>query len=73
MTHDMQHFVRLARQGKSSGASPGEKLAREIAVKLLDGPCLDDVAIHGIADFALAVKRNPFQMAEEIGHEVDGE
>lgn len=67
MSNNLEHFVRLANRGRSSGASGGEARAWVIAQVLLEHtPGLDEDATSGLGELAKLIADKPWLDWEEL-------
>ena len=65
---DLEHFLRLAKDGGHCGCSRGEYAARRLAQALVNSwPLLDAPARRGAVDLAMMVSRSPADAAAAAG------
>lgn len=62
----LEHFIRLARQGRHRGSSGGEKTALKLALVFLDGSSLDDLALDGLREFMNLAKSIGYDAAHDV-------
>ena len=71
MSQSMEHFVRLARRGKSgTRASAGEERARRLALAILHhAPGIDAQGLEGAAEFLVRAAMAPELARQLVGAE----